>query len=363
MRRSVVTATALLISVFGALNALAVDPTATFTLPNPGARSMALGGAFVAQADDATAAIANPAGLVQLLDPEVSAELRFWLYSSDSEEGFGSPDSEVIDVSGVGFLSGVYPTGRLSLALYRNQLAKFEVDSGVDTWYGDIWNIRSFEIVTWGLASAYRVTEELSVGLGVAYNEGEAEILGGLGPVRTKTDQWSFNSGVLWKPTQSFNFGGFYREGADLKIETATSGDPASASPLAVPDVFGIGIAYRTSGGSLALLGEWDHVGYSGVDGAEVGNAVVVFDDADELHLGAEYAFLWAEPIIAIRVGTWYDPAHRWLVEGADRTRIGKGETHWSSGVGFRWTHFQLDFAFDVSDPVITMSVSGIVSF
>ena len=43
-----------------------------FSFPNPGARSMGLGGAFVALADDATAALANPAGLVQLAAPEVS---------------------------------------------------------------------------------------------------------------------------------------------------------------------------------------------------------------------------------------------------------------------------------------------------
>ena len=43
---------------------------------NPGARSIALGGAFAAIADDATAAFANPAGLVQILRPEISAEIR-----------------------------------------------------------------------------------------------------------------------------------------------------------------------------------------------------------------------------------------------------------------------------------------------
>ena len=47
-------------------------PALEFSFSNPGARSMALGGAFVALADDATAAFANPAGLVQLLRPEVS---------------------------------------------------------------------------------------------------------------------------------------------------------------------------------------------------------------------------------------------------------------------------------------------------
>ncbi len=49
-----------------------------FSFSDPGARSMGFGGAFVALADDATAAFANPAGLVQLLRPEVSIEGRRW---------------------------------------------------------------------------------------------------------------------------------------------------------------------------------------------------------------------------------------------------------------------------------------------
>ena len=43
---------------------------------NPGARSLALGGAFVSLADDATAAQANPAGLSFLRVPEYFVELR-----------------------------------------------------------------------------------------------------------------------------------------------------------------------------------------------------------------------------------------------------------------------------------------------
>ena len=43
-----------------------------FSFSDPGARSMGFGGAFVGLADDATAAIANPAGLAQLIKPEVS---------------------------------------------------------------------------------------------------------------------------------------------------------------------------------------------------------------------------------------------------------------------------------------------------
>lgn len=48
-----------------------------FDFVNPGAKSLALGGAFAGVADDATASFANPAGLTLLLTPEVSGELRF----------------------------------------------------------------------------------------------------------------------------------------------------------------------------------------------------------------------------------------------------------------------------------------------
>ena len=45
----------------------------TFSFFPPGARSLGMGGTFIAIADDATAAEANPAGLVILSKPEVSA--------------------------------------------------------------------------------------------------------------------------------------------------------------------------------------------------------------------------------------------------------------------------------------------------
>ena len=72
---------------------------------------MGFGGAFVALADDATAAFANPAGLVQLAEPEISIEGRWWSYSTpytrsgrasgrptglgiDTEPGLRRPTSE-----------------------------------------------------------------------------------------------------------------------------------------------------------------------------------------------------------------------------------------------------------------------------
>lgn len=50
-----------------------------FNFGNPGARSLGMGGAFLALADDASAAEANPAGLTILRKPEVSVEVRNYL--------------------------------------------------------------------------------------------------------------------------------------------------------------------------------------------------------------------------------------------------------------------------------------------
>ena len=57
-----------------------VEPFSISSPPNPvgsGARAMGMGGAFVAVADDATAASWNPAGLIQLQKPEVSAVFSY----------------------------------------------------------------------------------------------------------------------------------------------------------------------------------------------------------------------------------------------------------------------------------------------
>ena len=51
-----------------------LDANLSLNYQAPGARSKAIGGAFIGLADDATAATVNPAGLIQLSKPEAAAE-------------------------------------------------------------------------------------------------------------------------------------------------------------------------------------------------------------------------------------------------------------------------------------------------
>ncbi|MEJ2085115.1 MAG: hypothetical protein P8Y44_05470, partial [Acidobacteriota bacterium] len=170
-----------------------------FSFANPGARSMGLGGAFVAVADDATAAFSNPAGLVQLVAPELSLEIRHWSYSTpfvyrgrvegepsgfglDTVSGLESRTSNE-DLSELAFLSFVYPKGRWSIALYRHILAEFVSTSetqglfsgGTECCQGRDFDQRSssdISIVSYGLSAADRISDRLSLGLGLVYYDG-----------------------------------------------------------------------------------------------------------------------------------------------------------------------------------------------
>src|SRR6185436_2563794 len=61
-----------------------------FNFNTPGARAMAMGGAYVGVADDATAADANPAGLCNLTTGQVFVELGY-----SGEDDLGSVQSDV----------------------------------------------------------------------------------------------------------------------------------------------------------------------------------------------------------------------------------------------------------------------------
>ena len=177
-----------------------------FSFSNPGARSLGFGGAFVALADDATAAFANPAGLIQLARPELSIEGRKWSYSTPFTAGgraSGQPtgigldtisglrfDESENDISGLSFLSFVYPFQHGALAVYRHQLASFEAFTTTDGLFSDVPGLpgfvrrfedlrtsSDFEIVTHGAAASFKLSESLSLGLSVGFHQIEFSAL------------------------------------------------------------------------------------------------------------------------------------------------------------------------------------------
>jgi long-subunit fatty acid transport protein len=94
-----------------------------FNLINPGARSLALGGAFISLADDATAAQANPAGLGFLLRPEYFAEIRSIDNEADSEIRTESlpADIDTFVATGTDLDDSVSPTFLSAVTVYKRR--------------------------------------------------------------------------------------------------------------------------------------------------------------------------------------------------------------------------------------------------
>jgi long-subunit fatty acid transport protein len=396
---------------------------------------MGLGGAFVALADDATAAFANPAGLVQLLRPEVSLELRRRKYSTPFTAGGraeGAPTGWGIDTfdgirtehsndttSGVSFLSFVYPATKWSLALFRHQLADFSMTTDINGLFGDVseGGIRrhpdqsattDLDIVGTGLSGAYRLSDQISLGFGLTYFSGRVEYQGAIYSVDVYPDTFwesnsflphrkiastsfttddtdvGFNIGVLWKLAESWHFGAVYRKGPQFDYELYNRAGPLNEEPegsvlesvtdrsIAFPNVWGLGVAYRSPDGDLTVGFEWDRVEYTAIleslDSPLADLDDVSVEDANELHLGVEYVFLEAKPLIAVRGGLWHDPDHRFRSQADDpfaRALYPKGENtlHVTMGIGVAFKHFQIDIGADFSEAVNQFAVSAIYSF
>lgn len=422
--------------------------TLQFSFSNPGARSLGLGGAFAALADDATAAFANPAGLIQLTRPEVSIEGRHWKYrtpfavagrTSGEPTGIGldvpirTADSE-FETSAISFLAFVYPRHKWTFAVSHHQSARFETLSetqGLFTdrtaddpqptciagtslcRYPDIRRSTRLDLETTTVSVAYRVVEDFSLGLGVSYYSADFLVLsdtyliteetlpeGFFGPnayapeahlgsqiVSIEETDIQLNLGFLWFMSPQWSLGGVYRPGGEFSgpivevsgpaldppfpIGTVRIEDPAM--PLEIPDVLGMGVAYRSPGGSWTGSFEWDLVRYSQIVDSIGRSPVidvtdVILDDSVELRLGVEYAFLQWSPLVALRGGVWHAPDHSLrTVEDDPLERAllpgGEDEIHFALGVGVAFENFQLDLAVDFSDLVDTAALSLIYQF
>jgi long-chain fatty acid transport protein len=343
---------------------------------------MAVAGAFAPLADDATAAFANPAGLVQLVRPELSVELRLRAAIESDEQG----KSTLGAVSGVSFFSAVIPLHGWSLALYGHKLASLDFGSSSTGGSGGMAvgsggeRLDGIDVGRLGLSVACQLRENLSIGLGVSYFDSALTLAPTNGPTtgtrKLASNDWAANAGVLWSPSELLRIGAFYRDGPRLAIEPQGT-PPARAvatrasRSLDLPDAYGAGAAFRSRNGALTVAVEWDHVRYAsllpGLATLAVYDPELSVADADEAHVGAEYAFLKVNPVLAARAGAWYEPDHRvcsTTTGSAYQCADGSAaQVHVTAGFGVAFRRFQLDIGVDQSRELAAFSISGILSF
>lgn len=188
-----------------------------FNLTNPGGKSLAMGGAFTAIADDATAALANPAGLGLLssfeagvsgkrVDDVIGLVTARSTATGSATSAYPDPKGVNSDISArnssVEFAGIVIPvSSRFVAAVSFAENLSFTGDPGPDgyayielrdnrsvgTTRNDfLYEFREFGAVSLrnrllGLSVAYRATDRLRIGAGVTLNRMEFDLLGDTG--------------------------------------------------------------------------------------------------------------------------------------------------------------------------------------
>ena len=397
-----------------------------FNFSAPGARSLAMGGAFIGLADDATAAFSNPAGLVQLASKEVSFEQRINDYSTEYVRT-GSYTPDPFNINGLGydearssthspsFVSFVWPHEKWAVAVYRHEFLNYEtsfssrgVDSGLANGAGDIFPFSAdigIRITNFGLSSAFKATDKLSLGLSLNnYNldlDSNTRRFTTFGDsvVRFSTEQqgndgaFGFSLGAQYRINDQWQTGLVYRHAPEFKYTASIV--PGSAvfnridkdAYFNTPDLFGVGVVYRpTDAWTVAL--DVSHVMYSELtddmqsnfrlDDADpvtrIGLDPLQIDDGVEVRLGMEYTFTEMKVPLSLRAGIWQDPEHTIRFRGepslegdavANAVLFSTGDDQLHTSVGFGWAceKVQIDAAFDASDRNETVALSGVVRF
>jgi hypothetical protein len=296
------------VSVAAALGALATDAVAQrgpqefprpsvgsigsvpFDLLPPGARSLGLGGAFAAVADDATASEANPAGLTILARPEVSLHGRHSNYDvpvfdpnvldatqfgGSRNPALGQYDDSNTNLS---FASFVYPFERFVLSVQYHHAGKIEGDTSLasfDARFLDTFvasTLLDAEVESFGLSGAFRVGDMLAIGATVKRSSFELTSVSqslvldfsdvefavpGLTPaqaallidevdaIRVTTvmddDDFTWNAGVLFNPNGNVSVGLVYKENgefsSDLRVEYLNRFDCSQIPNCTIPTV------------------------------------------------------------------------------------------------------------------------------
>lgn len=351
----------------------------TFNFNTPGARALAMGGAFIGLADDVTAAEANPAGLTTLLKPEISAEIKF--LSSKNSVLFASAKpltgtstpiyKDYFDQSdSVSFLSFVYPHESWAFSFSRHE--QLSIDQHYSTEGAVVPGSASpssffrlfpaesnsdISISNYVFAAAYQPMENVKVGASIKisrlnwkstfrrfttawFNTGNLQP----GILRTwdideRQTKPAFNIGAIVKPTEWASVGVVYKRNATFEVtenftavfqrqgsnveEEVSSNTPVT---LNVPDTFGAGLSLSPSD-KFVVNFDVQRVRYSDLlDNFQIALTGITrpspsdfnVDDATEIHVGAEYVFSYGSRILAVRGGLYTDPEHSIVYSGGD---------------------------------------------
>jgi long-subunit fatty acid transport protein len=366
-----------------------------------GARALGMGGAFIAIADDATAASWNPGGLIQLEKPEISM-VGGYVKRSENNTFRKNPEvsgAQSVDDTDLNYLSVAYPfrvaNHNMILSLNYQRLYDFNLSWNFDldrhnplfTSPTAIQYEQKGALYALGLAYSAEITPRFSAGFTLNYwgdfihkNEWQQTYhdkgnisLGGF-PGISKVDRtdtygftgWNANLGFLWKMTEHWTLGGVFKTPFTADINRRIHEDKSVTYPtfpagntdiiynimipgkLRMPMSYGLGLAYRFSD-RLTVSGDlyrtqWEDFIYEDDNGIKTSpinfkpEAKADISNTTCIRLGGEYLIIGTNFVVPLRAGIFYDPAP---AEGSPDNYYG-----FALGSGIAYGRFIFDVAY-----------------
>jgi len=326
-----------------------------------GSRATALAGAYTATADDPFAAYYNPAGLTQItgtsavvgshfLKPDLKVyDFKAVSTTSPTTTYVGPVDfsdtSDLLVVPHLGFAMPINDRLAVGLAAYVPWGLDIKWDESEAAAYSSSHSWYDRVVVT--PTVAYRINDQWSVGAGLSLGKSEAgdehyfftgtpAPAGATANFKIKTDttdsfNWSYNLGVLYKPTKEVTLGLTYRSKTDTDFNgtTTVSGYPVPGSPINQtvntelsidhPYQIQLGVRYQPVQ-TFSLEFDFVRTDWSSIDSytAKFSTGLVLlggatsrtyerdWKDTNQIRFGAEWKALeW----LALRAGYFYDPS------------------------------------------------------
>lgn len=357
---------------------------AGFLIYEHGAAAMAMGGAFVALANDASAVFHNPAGIAWLDGTQISLGTTLIMpKGSLSLPNWPDPNYQSVDQEGQLFYpSTVYITHKLNDRITAG--FGFFTPYGLGTKWPKDYPLRyiatsdDMKTFIFNPAISYKLNENFALAVGVSYIHSTlnfelvelVDLTGyGLGSydmpaiLDASGNGWGLNAGALYKG-EKFSFGLNWRGGfkikyeGDLELDTSnipipgfpTEGDASTAFNF--PHILGAGIAFDLSE-NLILSADVHYVLWSCYDKFVVEIDVPGFEDKeveekweDSFVIRGGFQYTLSESF-ALRAGILYDQTPQ-PIETMDPILPDANRWAFTGGFGYKSGNFVLDVAYQL---------------
>lgn len=364
-----------------------------FTIYEQGAKATAMAGAYIAQANDATAVFYNPAGITALK----GIQINFGTTLIATDFAFTGPSSNNMDSKKyTAAEKGLFPPSHLYLTYQIHD--RISAGFGFFSLFGlaSKWGSESEPWVGRTLATntelttyffnpqlAFKILDDLSVGAGLEIVNGSVKMersvyfsprnVFGESTLEANTQGYGYNLGVKLSLLERINLGLTYRshvslnfDDGDAKFEFPTFSNDVinqeirayfpfktkGSSKLELPDLLGLGLSYQFTENLTAEV-DYLRTGWSSYDSLEVtfkqpvaGSSRIVskrnYENSYSLRFGLEYRLI---PQLFLRAGYIWD--RHAVPDAYVEPSLPEGDRHnYTIGLGYKSSGFSIDGAY-----------------